>query len=151
MRLFIISRVSDLVFLHLFSSQFARLLFDRMLESFRRSAEVALVGSLEQNEGLGDLLPSIFGGTTMYVTECSGCRSTSERREDFMEVTIPIVDCEEEEESLPGRKQSGKTKEGNDKSSAKSGIDIQLCVNSYLHPESLKETPDDDNRYECSL
>ena len=112
-----------------------------MLESFRRSAEVALIGSSGQNEGLGDLLPSIFGGTTMYVTECSECRSTSERREDFMEVTIPIVDCEEDEEPPSGKKQSGKT------SSAKSGIDVQLCVNSYLHPESL----DGDNRYECSL
>ena len=84
----------------------------------------------------------------MYVTECSECRSTSERREDFMEVTIPIVDCEEDEEPPSGKKQSGKAKDGNNKSSsAKSGIDVQLCVNSYLHPESL----DGDNRYECSL
>ena len=122
--------------------QFARLLFDRMAESFRRSAEMSR-GSLEQSE-LGQLLPSVFGGTTKYVTKCMACGTESERREDFMELLIPIVDSKEVESG--GKKKAGsKLKKDRGKATA-SDVDVQHCVNSYLHPESLEG----DNQYECS-
>mmetsp|Transcript_21335 Transcript_21335/g.46317 ORF Transcript_21335/g.46317 Transcript_21335/m.46317 type:complete len:1522 (+) Transcript_21335:285-4850(+) len=118
-------------------NEFARLLFDRMSDSFRRSTEISF-GS-DQN-GLGELLPSVFGGTSMYRTKCDECGLSSERREDFMEISIPIVDCKEES----SEKQLGRTNRGNKTTTA--DADVQQCLNSYLHPESL----DGDNQYECS-
>ena len=125
-----------------------------MQDSFRRSAELTLESTADQNNAnLGQLLPSIFGGTTKYVTRCSECGSQSNRSENFMELSVPIVDCSEEEEEeegktsqLGGKKKSGKGKQVKGKNAASSDVDVQRCVNSYLHPESL----DGDNRYECS-
>lgn len=107
-----------------------------MLESFRRTAEISL--GPDQN-GLGNLLPSVFGGTTTYVTKCIVCGTKSTRGEDFMEISVPIVDCEEETSG----KQAGRKKGGN---KSTSDVDVQQCVNSYLYPECL----DGDNQYECS-
>ena len=123
-------------------NEFARLLFDRMAESFRRSAEISSStnGSLEQR-GLGELLPSVFGGTTQYVTSCSVCGTESTRSEDYMELLIPIVDVEVE-----GMKKAGsKLKKDRGKPTAPD-VDVQHCVDTYLFPESL----DGDNQYECS-
>ena len=125
-----------------------------MQDSFRRSAELTLESTADQNNSnLGQLLPSIFGGTTKYVTRCSECQSRSNRSENFMELSVPIVDCseEEEEEELSqsgagGKKKIGKGKQAKVKNAASSDVDVQRCLNSYLHPESL----DGDNRYECS-
>jgi len=97
-----------------------------MSESFRRSAEITF--GAEQN-GLGELLPSVFGGTTSYVTRCCECNMKSVRKEDFMEISVPIVDNE-------GASSKSKTKD----------IDVQQCVNAYFHPESLEG----DDQYECS-
>ena len=121
--------------------KFARLLFDRMLESFRRSAEISL-GTPEQN-ALGELLPSLFGGTTVYVTKCDECGFCSKRSEDFMEISVPIVDLDEERTG----KQTGKTKQGGHNKSTANDVDVQRCLNTYLCHENL----DGDNQYECSV
>ena len=116
--------------------KFARLLFDRMAESFRRSA-TTVQGS--EQSCLRDLLPSVFGGRINYITQCLECGLESTRSEDFMELLIPIADGTHEG---PAMKTGNKTK----KATAFSDVDVQQCVNSYLYPESL----DGENQYECS-
>ena len=123
-------------------NEFARLLFDRMDDSFKQSTEISSItnGSFEQR-GLGELLPSVFGGTTQNVTSCSVCGTESTKSEDYMELRIPIVDVEVE-----GMKKAGsKLKKGRGKPTAPD-VDVQHCVDTYLFPESL----DGDNQYECS-
>jgi ubiquitin C-terminal hydrolase len=124
-----------------------------MAESFQRSAEIGFGSeSKRQRSGcLGDLLPSVFGGTVNYVTRCCKCGFESTRSEDFMELSIPIVvdRCTEVESSE--RKSTGggskKTSKAEKKTSAAGGdVDVQQCVDAYLHPESLEG----DNKYECS-
>mmetsp|Transcript_20083 Transcript_20083/g.42088 ORF Transcript_20083/g.42088 Transcript_20083/m.42088 type:complete len:1210 (+) Transcript_20083:2-3631(+) len=79
-----------------------------------------------------------------------------------MELSIPIVDCKVEESwssswssqslssspsSVGKKKQPGsRTRRASKKSASSSDINVQLCINSYLHPEIL----DGDNQYECS-
>ena len=58
-------------------NEFARLLFDRIHESFRQTP-------LEQ------LLPTIFKGTFSYQTQCLRCKNVTTRDEDFMDLNIPI-------------------------------------------------------------
>ena len=119
-------------------AKFARLLFDRMAESFRRSA---IASHRSEQSGLGDLLPSVFGGRINYITKCATCGLESTRSEDFMELLIPIADCRHEGSTT--------IKTGNkpaNNAAASSDIDVQHCVNSYLYPESL----DGDNQYDCS-
>lgn len=96
--------------------QFARLLFDRMQESFRKSSDYRLE----------NLLPSIFRGTSAYVTMCHECNGKSERKETFMDLSIPIVNVEAK--------------------SAGDDVDVQRCLDAYLQPELLVE----DNQYYCS-
>ncbi|KAL7551081.1 hypothetical protein ACHAWF_014279, partial [Thalassiosira exigua] len=107
-------------------NEFARLLFDRMQDSFRQSAD----------SRLGGLLPSVFGGTTMYVTQCSECGNKSVRREDFMDLLVPIAEPGENGASSVGQRGGA---------AAQRDTDIQQCIDAYLHPESLEG----DNRYEC--
>lgn len=106
------------------------------------------LGSDHPGSGLGDLLPSVFGGTSSNVTTCLECGRESTRNEDFMELTIPIIEPEkdggEEEEEEPSGKKSGR-KKGASKS-ARRDIDVQQCFDAHLHPESLEG----DNQYECS-
>lgn len=93
-----------------------------MLETFR--------GSTHDHNELGNLLPSVFGGSFLYITTCSGCNQPSERYEKFMEVSVPIIDSED----------ASRNKGLN------SDVDIQQCLDSYLHPEQL----DGDNQYFCA-
>ena len=123
------------IFLAIF--KFARLLFDRMTESFRRSTMI--VHGPEQSS-IGDLLPSVFGGRIKYTTQCLECGLESTRSEDFMELLIPIA-----ERTLVGLAMKSEKKSSNS-ASAMSDVDVQQCVNSYLHPESLEG----ENQYECS-
>ncbi len=130
------------------SKKFARLLFDRMAESFQRSAEIGSGSESERQRsgGLGDLLPSVFGGTANYVTRCRKCGFESTRSEDFMELSIPIVvdHCTLERKMTGGG--SKKTRKAEKKMPVAGGdVDVQQCVESYLHPESLEG----DNQYEC--
>ena len=131
-------------------NKFARLLFDRINESFRRSAEIG-VGSdsdRQSSGGLGELLPLVFGGTVNYVTKCHECGLESIRSEDFMEIYLPLVECSTQLDSSDQKTIMGnrKSKNAEKKASAAGEVDVQECVNAYLHPESL----DGDNQYECS-
>ena len=124
-------------------NEFARLLFDRMAESFRRSDEIS------DGVRLGDLLPSVFGGTVNYVTRCCECGHESTRSENFMEISLPIVEFNKpvmdltKQQSIVG---NNKMKNEEKKSASTCDVDVQQCIDSYLSPESL----DDDNQYECS-
>ena len=131
-------------------NKFARLLFDRMAESFRRSADIVVESDSDMlnSGGLGELLPSVFGGSVNYVTKCHECGLESKRSEDFMEISLPIVQCGTELD-LPDRKPikgNKKSKNVEKNASAAGEVDVQQCVNAYLHPESL----DGDNQYDCS-
>ena len=77
-------------------NEFARLLFDRMHESFQKSA----LASASCNSGstndrsataLAELLPSLFRGVCTYETKCCKCEKKSKRSENFMELTLPLV------------------------------------------------------------
>ena len=79
-------------------NEFARLLFEKMDESFQQCAATARSRSSDDNSDHGDnggdlsnLMHRIFHGVTTYETTCLECSTTSERREGFMDVNIPIV------------------------------------------------------------
>ncbi len=117
--------------------KFARLLFDRMAESFRRSAMIVHV---PEQSGTGDLLPSVFGGRINYITKCSECGLESTLSEDFTDLLIPIEVCTRDGSAMQSKNKSS------DNALATSDVDVQQCVNSYLHPESLEG----ESQYECS-
>ena len=82
-------------------NEFARLLFDRMHESFQKSA-LAVAAASNGGSGpssggdysataLAELLPNMFRGVCTYETKCEECNTTSERSENFMELTLPLV------------------------------------------------------------
>ncbi len=74
---------------------------------------------------LGDLLPSIFGGSFLYITTCSECCQQTRKSEEFMDVTLPIAN----DVGLPQN----------------ASVDIQRCIDLYLDPEHLVQ----DNQYFC--
>ncbi|KAL3942888.1 MAG: hypothetical protein SGBAC_003011 [Bacillariaceae sp.] len=110
-------------------NEFARLLFERMEESFQQC----------DNEGdLKNLLRRIFQGTTTYETICMTCEQSSQRSENFMDLNLPIVRRE---------KTKGKEMKINDYFDGKMvDTDVQYCLNEYLCAELL----DGDNQYFCS-
>lgn len=59
-------------------NEFARLLFDRMHESFQ------FIPTMKS------LLPDIFRGSFQYSTKCMRCKTVSCREEDFMDLNLPI-------------------------------------------------------------
>ena len=61
-------------------NEFARLLFDRMHESFQRSSPF-----------LKHLLPSLFQGVFEYKTKCTKCQNVSTRQENFMDLNLPMM------------------------------------------------------------
>ena len=67
-------------------NEFARLLFDRMHESFQQ-----ISATQQECADLRFLLPSIFRGAFIYETTCLRCNSISRRQEDFMDLNLPIV------------------------------------------------------------
>ncbi|GFH52133.1 hypothetical protein CTEN210_08609 [Chaetoceros tenuissimus] len=58
-------------------NEFARLLFDRMHDSFQQTP-------------LQQLLSTIFKGTLSYRTQCQRCNNVTTRDEDIMDLNIPI-------------------------------------------------------------
>ena len=61
-------------------NEFARLLFDRMHESFQRSSPFLKI-----------LLPSLFQGVFEYKTKCTKCQYVSTRKENFMDLNLPMM------------------------------------------------------------
>jgi ubiquitin carboxyl-terminal hydrolase 48 len=116
-------------------NEFARLLFERMHESFQKS-------SSQGNgpcKGLDNLLPSIFQGVAAYKTTCLTCRTVSKRNENFMDLNLPLSrpSTETKKGKLSGMKEFlGK----------KSDLNLQECLNSYTCVELLNE----ENQYWCS-
>jgi ubiquitin C-terminal hydrolase len=112
-------------------NEFARLLFERMHESFQRCSG--------QGEDLSQLLPKLFHGFTTYETSCLTCQNTTERSEGFMDLNLPIVD--------PGKdtKKTGQTKITDAFAGGAAGTNVQYCLNQYISAESL----DGDNQYFC--
>ncbi|CAJ1953284.1 unnamed protein product [Cylindrotheca closterium] len=112
-------------------NEFARLLFERMEESFQQC----------DNEGdLKNLLRRIFQGTTTYQTICMTCGQSSERSENFMDLNLPIV--RQEKTKGNGREMKIKDYFGG----KMVDTDVQHCLNDYLCAEVL----DGDNQYFCS-
>lgn len=115
-------------------NEFARLLFERMHESFQKSSSEGKA----QCKGLDNLLPSIFQGVAAYKTTCLTCRAVSEKCENFMDLNLPLA--------RPG-KDSGKSKGGlREFLSRRSDFDLQECLDCYTCPELLNG----DNQYWCS-
>mmetsp|Transcript_11381 Transcript_11381/g.27439 ORF Transcript_11381/g.27439 Transcript_11381/m.27439 type:complete len:1778 (-) Transcript_11381:330-5663(-) len=112
-------------------NEFARLLFERMEESFQQC----------DNEGdLKNLLRRIFQGATTYETICMTCEQSSQRSENFMDLNLPIV----RREKIKG---NGKEMKIDDYFGGKMvDTDVQHCLNEYLCAELL----DGDNQYFCS-
>jgi ubiquitin carboxyl-terminal hydrolase 48 len=155
-------------------NEFARLLFDRMEESFQQcSVNSSVAGSSHENSsnenGLGKLLQRIFHGTTTYETICMKCGKTSVRSEGFMDLNLPIVQrqhFEEDEtddadniESNNGGEKDGQAfvkrkrrKKGmlekafeKQRKNSLGDTDVQYCFDQYTKPETL----DGDNQYFC--
>lgn len=100
-------------------NEFARLLFDRMHESFQLTSAMP-----QESNGLRDLLPNLFRGVFEYGTKCMKCLRVSRRKENFMDLNLPIV---------------------TDASSAKE-LTIEYLLEQYLKPEVM----DGENKYHCS-
>ncbi len=114
-------------------NEFARLLFDRMDESFQQC----------DNDGdLSNLLNKIFHGVTTYETICMTCGTSSERSEGFMDLNLPIVKPQKEL-----KKKGGTILEAFAASSEKNvDTDVQYCFDQYTCAEML----DGENQYFCS-
>lgn len=115
-------------------NEFARLLFERMHESFQKCAS----GNKDQ-EALGNLLPSLFQGSMAYKTICLKCRHSKQRKEDFMDLNLPIAHRAAE---MPTNSGQQKLEEALD---AMKDTDMQYCLDRYLYPEDLTV----DNQYFC--
>jgi ubiquitin carboxyl-terminal hydrolase 48 len=112
-------------------NEFARLLFDRMHESFQQCSKVS-----KEQETLGNLLPSLFEGTMTYQTTCLKCRQTKQRHEKFMDLNLPIV----QRSRTTGQQRLTELFE------ATKDTDVQFCLDRYLCPEELTG----DNQYLCN-
>lgn len=109
-------------------NEFARLLFERMHESFQQCS----------GQDLSQLLPKLFHGVTTYETECLTCQNKTERSEGFMDLNLPIVHPDED------RKKSGQLKI-TDTFVGTADTNVQYCLNQYICAEELSG----DNQYSC--
>jgi hypothetical protein len=114
-------------------NEFARLLFERMHESFQQCS----------GEGVSQLLPKLFHGVTTYETSCLKCGNVTERSEGFMDLNLPIVDPSEgqKKQSATG----GQTKIMDTFAGGAAGKNVQYCLNEYISAELL----DGGNQYFC--
>jgi ubiquitin carboxyl-terminal hydrolase 48 len=114
-------------------NEFARLLFERMHESF------------VNNAGLANLLPSLFQGTMAYETTCRTCGNVSEREEGFMDLNLPIEKVSASATPTPKRTGQQTIKDMFGSKGSNADTDVQFCLNQYLRPEELTG----DNQYFC--
>ena len=115
-------------------NEFARLLFQRMDESFNNCGD----------SNLSNLLQRLFHGVTTYETTCMTCQATSARQEGFMDLNLPIV-----QETKATTKTA--TKNGGQISILEAlkgtkDTNVQYCLDQYTCAEMLNE----DNQYHCS-
>jgi ubiquitin C-terminal hydrolase len=107
-------------------NEFARLLFERMDESFQQC----------DNDGdLANLLQRIFHGVTTYETICMTCGNSSERSEGFMDLNLPIIK-RPKEKATTIKALFAKNVD----------TDVQYCLDQYTCAELLEG----DNQYLCS-
>ncbi|KAG7352741.1 ubiquitin carboxyl-terminal hydrolase [Nitzschia inconspicua] len=135
-------------------NEFARLLFDRMEESFQQCSNGALEGESKE-AGLSDLLKRIFHGTITYETTCMKCNKVSSRTEGFMDLNLPIVppvrkpgrNDNTKKRHKPGTIEEGfaTQRNGNCNKDKPSDTDAQMCLDQYLQAELL----DGENQYFC--
>jgi ubiquitin carboxyl-terminal hydrolase 48 len=117
-------------------NEFARLLFQRMDESFNNCGD----------SNLSNLLQRLFHGVTTYETTCMTCQATSARQEGFMDLNLPIV-----QETTNTAKTATKTGGGGQISILEAlkgtkDTNVQFCLDQYTCAEML----DGDNQYHCS-
>lgn len=115
-------------------NEFARLLFDRMDESFQQC---------DNNGDLANLLQNIFHGETTYETVCSKCNKKSFRSEGFMDLNLPIV--KRPPDSSKKKQQQTSVADFFIGSNKNFDTDLQWCLDQYTFPEIL----DGDNQYFC--
>ena len=115
-------------------NEFARLLFERMHESFQQCAKIS-----KEQESLGTLLPSLFQGIMTYATTCLKCKHTKQRNEQFMDLNLPIV----QRSAVVPKKTGQQTLQ--ESLSCKGDTDVQFCLDQYLFQEKLTG----DNQYLC--
>lgn len=130
-------------------NEFARLLFDRMEESFQQCSINSSADSVKDGDGLGKLLHRIFHGTTTYETICMKCGKTSVRSEGFMDLNLPIVHRKHEEGESDDKRnrKKGMIEKAFEKQKKKTAIDtdVQYCFDQYTKTETLSG----DNQYFC--
>ena len=114
-------------------NEFARLLFERMHETFQQCS----------GEGVSQLLPKLFHGVITYETSCLTCGNVTERSEGFMDLNLPIVDPSEGQKKQTAT--GGQTKITDTFAGGAAGTNVQYCLNEYISAESL----DGDNQYFC--
>jgi ubiquitin C-terminal hydrolase len=115
-------------------NEFARLLFQRMDESFNNCGD----------SNLSNLLQRLFHGVTTYETTCMTCQATSARQEGFMDLNLPIV-----QETTTTTKTATKNVGQISILEALKGTkdtNVQYCLDQYTCAEML----DGDNQYHCS-
>jgi ubiquitin carboxyl-terminal hydrolase 48 len=112
-------------------NEFARLLFERMDESFQQC---------DNGGDLANLLQRIFHGLTTYETICMTCGNSSERSEGFMDLNLPIIKRPKETKTSTSTiKEAFAKGKGVD-------TDVQYCLDQYTCAELLEG----DNQYFCS-
>ena len=105
-------------------NEFARLLFERMHESFQQSTDNHMEGS----DTLPTLLPRLFQGVLAYETTCSACMSITSKEENFMDINLPLLDA-----GMQSDKQSD------------AQCDLESCIDQYVCAEELTG----ENQYWC--
>ena len=105
-------------------NEFARLLFERMDESFQQCGE-----------DLSNLLEKIFHGVATYETVCMTCNNASERSEGFMDLNLPIA-----------KRPKVKATTIKEAFAKRIDTDVQYCLDQYTCVELLEG----DNQYFCS-
>lgn len=118
-------------------NEFSRLFFDLMQNAFQKEA-TKTPGSL------AELMNDVFQGMVKYQTICQNCSQTSHRKEEFMDLNLPIVKRSDDDKAAPrkGRQQSIleclETKADLD-------TDVQFLFDRYCRDEILEG----DNQYYC--
>jgi len=112
-------------------NEFSRLFLDKIHEVVQEK------GGSEDSD-LTNLLPNLFRGQLRYETMCLQCMNVSVRRENFMDLNIPIV-------KRTGASGQTTIEESFARKKKKSDTDLQYCFDTCYVPESLEG----DNLYFC--